>query len=87
MVLAAFADVEERLTSRGIARETWEAPENYLARAVPGNTRAGSPAGKLARLYALARYSRHPIDRSSATQAEEAAAELSDHFDPPSEVT
>ncbi|MGC1184082.1 MAG: DUF4129 domain-containing protein [Candidatus Dormiibacterota bacterium] len=83
-MLAAFADVEERLTRGGITREKWEAPESYLARAVPDNTRGGSPVGKLARLYALARYSRHQIDSSAAAQAEGAAAELGDRFDPPS---
>jgi hypothetical protein len=87
MVLAAFADVEERLTRLGITREKWEAPESYLARAVPDNTRGGSPAGKLARLYALARYSRHPIDSSVAQQAESAAAELSASISPPPEPT
>lgn len=86
-VLAAFADVEDRLTSQGIARETWEAPESYLVRAAPDGPRSESPVGRLARLYALARYSRHPIDSSTATQAESAAAELSASLDPPQEPT
>jgi len=87
MVLAAFADVEERLASRGIARDAWEAPESYLARAAAEGARAEPSASKLARLYALARYSRHPIDRSAATQAESAAAELFSRIDPPPEPT
>jgi len=86
-VLAAFADVEGRLTSRGIITETWETPASYLARAVLNDSRSGSSGGKLARLDAMARYSRHPIDRSSAAQAEETAAGLAERFTPPSEAT
>ena len=80
-VLAAFSDIEERLTSRGVVREAWEAPESYLARAIPERWRAGLTARKLARLYALARYSLHPIDSSAASQAQAAATELAAGLD------
>lgn len=77
IVLAAFADVEESLTSRGIARETWEAPEGYLSRAIPDSRHSSRAGPTLARLYALARYSHHSIDTAAATQALAASIELS----------
>lgn len=75
-VLAAFSDVEERLASHGVSREDWEPPESYLARAMPEAWRNGRMANTLARLYALARYSHHPVDATSAAQAIEASRGL-----------
>ena len=75
-VLAAFSDVEERLASHGVSREDWEPPESYLARAMPEAWRNGRMANNLARLYALARYSHHPVDAASAAQAIEASRGL-----------
>lgn len=75
-VLATFADLEERLTSLGFTREQWEPPERYLGRAIPDFGHRGRAANTLARLYALARYSHHPIDSTAATQAIDASTEL-----------
>lgn len=76
-VLAAFADLEDRLTGLGFSREPWEAAESYLARALPDAWREGRAARRLAQLYALARYSHHPIDAATATNAIAASKELS----------
>lgn len=85
-VLAAFANIEECLTSRGIARETWEAPESYLGRAIPDSGHSSRAAHTLARLYALARYSHHSIDRVAATQALAASTELASRLSTGSSV-
>jgi hypothetical protein len=76
-VLAAFADLEDRLAGLGFTREPWEAAESYLARVLPDAWREGRAARRLAHLYALARYSHHPIDRAAATNAIAASKELS----------
>jgi hypothetical protein len=75
-VLAAFADLEDRLTGLGFTREPWEAAEGYLARALPDAWREGRAARRLAQLYALARYSHHPINAITASQALSASSEL-----------
>jgi hypothetical protein len=75
-ILAAFADLEDRLSGLGFTREPWEAAESYLARAMPDAWRDGRAAHILARLYALARYSHHSIDSATATQAITASSEL-----------
>jgi hypothetical protein len=75
-ILAAFADLEDRLSGLGFTREPWEAAESYLARAMPDAWRDGRAAHILARLYALARYSHHPIDSATATQAITASSDL-----------
>ena len=80
-VLAAFADLEDRLTGLGFTREPWEAAEGYLARALPDAWREGRAARRLAQLYALARYSHHPIDSAAATQAIGASTELIERLD------
>jgi hypothetical protein len=82
-VMAAFADVEERLSVHGFTREPWEAAETYLARALPDAWREGRTALRLAQLYAVARYSHHPIDSAAATQAVGASTELIEHLDQP----
>jgi len=86
IVLAAFADIEERLTSRGIASETWEAPESYPGRAIPDSGHSSRAAHTLARLYALARYSHHSIDTVAATQALAASTELASRLSTGSSV-
>jgi hypothetical protein len=75
-VLAAFADLEDHLAGVGFTREPWEAAESYLARAMPDAWREGRAARRLARLYALARFSHHPIDTTAASEAIEASREL-----------
>jgi hypothetical protein len=75
-VLSAFADLEERLAGLGFTREPWEAAESYLGRALPDAWRDGRAARRLAELYALARYSHHPIDRATASRAVAASGEL-----------
>jgi hypothetical protein len=86
IVLAAFADVEERLASRGTARDTWEAPESYLSRAIPGGWHLSRATHTLARLYALARYSHHSIDAAAAAQALAASTELATRLDSDSTI-
>jgi hypothetical protein len=80
-VLAAFADLEDRLAGLGFTREPWEAAESYLARVLPDAWREGRAARRLAQLYALARYSHHPIDGAAATNAIAASKELSGSAD------
>lgn len=69
VVLSAFADLEDHLAELGFVREPWESAEGYLARAMPNAWRDGHATHRLARFYALARYSHHPIDSITATQA------------------
>ncbi|MGH7667723.1 MAG: DUF4129 domain-containing protein [Candidatus Dormibacteria bacterium] len=86
-VLAAFADLEDRLAGLGLTRKPWEAPEIYLTRAMPYAWGSSFAARRLAELYSLARYSHHPIDGPEAEAAVAASEELSASCDAPQEGT
>jgi hypothetical protein len=75
-VLAAFGDLEASLAAAGVGRLPTEGPDSYLRRALPARWRSSSAKSTLVRWYAVARYSEHPIDSQSATQAVDAATEL-----------
>ena len=75
-VLAAFGDLEDRLAAAGVGRLPTEGADSYLRRALPTPWRSRSAKATLVRWYAVARYSEHPIDSQSATQAVDAATEL-----------
>ena len=75
-VLAAFGELEDRLAVAGVGRLPTEGPDSYLRRALPARWRSSSAKSTLVSWYAVARYSEHPIDSQSATQAVDAATEL-----------
>lgn len=76
-VIAAFADLEDSLTAVGLGRMPSEGPESYLKRALPRALRMSPARTTLLKLYAVARYSEHPVDDASARKAAAAATELS----------
>ncbi|MDA8331782.1 MAG: DUF4129 domain-containing protein [Candidatus Dormibacteraeota bacterium] len=75
-VLAAFGDLEDRLSAAGVGRFPTEGADSYLTRALPARWRTSSARATLVRWYAVARYSEHSISSLSAAQAVDAATEL-----------
>jgi hypothetical protein len=76
MVLAAFAQLEDQLTSSGLGRLPSEGANSYLTRTLPQALRISPARTILLNLYAVARYSEHPVDGESAKQAAAASSEL-----------
>jgi hypothetical protein len=77
VVLAAVADLENRLSALGHSRDPAELPESYLRSVLPSALVDGPLMRSLMHLYSKARYSGQSISTRDAAQAELASEELS----------
>lgn len=68
-VIAAYAGMERALAGRGLGREAYEGPREYVTRAL--DRRGADPAAlrRLGALYEEARFSRHPIGERMRSDA------------------
>lgn len=61
-VIAAYAEMERSLADAGVPREPFETSREFVARILSRAGAAAPDARRLADLFQLARFSRHPID-------------------------
>ena len=65
-VIGAYALMDRVMADRALGRRRSEAPLEYLGRMTAAGYARITALGRLTRLYARARFSTHPIDRSDA---------------------
>jgi len=78
-VRAAYAVLLDALAESGLARRSFEAPDEHLGRCLTSLNIEPAPLRDLLRLFALARFSTHPIteaDRAAALGALRASQDL-----------
>ncbi|HYX86008.1 MAG TPA: DUF4129 domain-containing protein [Gaiellales bacterium] len=75
-VIAAYAAMDRVMARNDLGRERWEAPLEYLGRMTAAGFGRIADLSRLTRLYARARFSTHPIDRSMQAEAVAAVAAI-----------
>lgn len=79
-VIRAYVGMEAALARHGMGRQPFEAPQEYLARAL-GAIRVNAAAGeRLTGLFQRARFSEHPIGRRMKQEAITALATIRDEL-------
>jgi Domain of unknown function (DUF4129) len=68
-IIAAYARLLDGLAAAGLPRRPEEAPEEHLARSLSSLPIAPGPFRELTRLFALARFSQHPITEAHRGEA------------------
>ena len=68
-VLAAYASLERSLADQGRGRDSAETPTEHLARVLASVPVVAGPAGRLAELYELARFSDYEITKDDQRRA------------------
>jgi Domain of unknown function (DUF4129) len=68
-IIAAYARLLDGLAAAGLPRRPEEAPEEHLARSLTSLPIAPGPFRELTRLFALARFSQHPITEGHRGEA------------------
>jgi Domain of unknown function (DUF4129) len=68
-IIAAYARLLDGLAAAGLPRRLEEAPEEHLARSLTSLPIAPAPFRELTRLFALARFSQHPITEAHRGEA------------------
>ena len=81
-VIAAYARMERALATHGLARQSFEAPLEYLARIAPSLSAARRLVFELTHLYERARFSAHEIDGEMKVDAIATLAALRDELRP-----
>jgi hypothetical protein len=83
-IIRAYAQMERAFDDAGIPRRPYEAPFEYLGRALRG-LRVGPPAaGRLAALFERARFSRHVVGAETKHEAIVALREVERELQAPS---
>jgi hypothetical protein len=68
-VIAAYARMEHDLSSHGLPRQRWEAPLEYLDRALVRLDVDPAPASRLTALFEAAKFGHHSVDGGMKAQA------------------
>ena len=68
-IIAAFARMEAELRAAGLARRRGEGPIEYTERVAAARPVLAQPVRRLARAYAPARFSEHPVDAAMRRDA------------------
>ena len=71
-VIGAYALMDRLMADRALGRQRSEAPLEYLGRMTAAGFARITALGRLTRLYARARFSTHPIDRTMQAEAVDA---------------
>jgi hypothetical protein len=75
-IIRAYAQMEHAFDGAGMPRRPYEAPFEYLGRALRGVRVSPPAAGRLAALFERARFSRHAVDRETKDDAIGALREI-----------
>jgi hypothetical protein len=75
-IIRAYAQMEHAFDDAGMPRRPYEAPFEYLGRALRGVRVSPPAAGRLAALFERARFSRHAVDRETKDDAIGALREI-----------
>ena len=71
-MIGAYALMDRVMADRALGRRRSEAPLEYLGRMTAAGYARITALGRLTRLYARARFSTHPIDRTMQAEAVDA---------------
>jgi hypothetical protein len=77
-VVAAYARMEQDLSSNGLPRRAWEAPLEYLDRALLDLQVNPASISKLTTLFESAKFGHHPVDDAMKTEAIAALERIAD---------
>jgi len=77
-IIAAYARMERALALHGLPRRESEAPLEYMARVLSDLTASERPVRRLTDLFALAKFSDHPIDAAMKDKAISALESIRD---------
>jgi len=79
-IIAAYARMERLFASAGLARHPYEAPLEYLRRALGELRASGAALGRLTGLFQRAKFSAHEVDESMRSEAIEALTQVRDEL-------
>jgi hypothetical protein len=79
-IIAAYARMERLFGSAGLARHPYEAPLEYLGRALGEVRASGAALGRLTGLFQRAKFSAHDVDESMRSDAIEALTQVRDEL-------
>jgi hypothetical protein len=79
-IIAAYARMERLFASAGLERHAYEAPLEYLRRALGEVRASGAALGRLTGLFQRAKFSAHDVDESMRTEAIEALTQVRDEL-------
>ena len=83
-IIRAYAQMEHAFDDAGIPRRPYEAPFEYLGRALRGVRVSPPAAGRLAALFERARFSQHVVDAETKDDAIGALREIERQMQAPS---
>ena len=83
-IIRAYAQMEHAFDDAGIPRRPYEAPFEYLGRALRGVRVSPPAAGRLAALFERARFSQHVVDAETKDDAIGALREIEREMQAPS---
>ena len=86
-IIRAYAQMEHAFDDAGIPRRPYEAPFEYLGRALRGLRVSPPAAGRLAALFERARFSQHVVDAETKDEAIGALREIERQMQAPSTVS
>jgi hypothetical protein len=83
-IIRAYAQMEHAFDDAGVPRRPYEAPFEYLGRALRGVRVSAPAAGRLAGLFERARFSQHVVDAETKDDAIGALREIERQMQAPS---